>query len=158
MINQFIIYGAKYLFIPIPVLAFIFFLRQPRDIQKQIVIFGIIVLPAAYLLARLISMFYYDPRPFVEGHFIPLIQHAADNGFPSDHTLISASVSAVIFPFNKKLGSALWFLTALVALSRVLSGIHHIADVLGSIVIVLAVASLSYLLLKNRIRAVQKAQ
>jgi len=133
MADQLIIFGATYLFLFIPVLAFVFFLKQSRDIQKQIILFGGILLPAAYLAARLAQLFYYNPRPFMQNDFIPRIPHIADNGFPSDHTLISAAISAVVFPFNKKLGSVLWCITVLVGVSRVLAGVHHGIDVIGSI-------------------------
>ena len=92
MINQLIIFSAKYLYLLVIAITVLFFIKQPRDIQKQLLIFGIITLPAAYIIAKLAGFLYYDPRPFIQGGFTPLIPHAADNGFPSDHALLSAAI------------------------------------------------------------------
>lgn len=87
IINDLAIIGAKYLYLLVAVLAAIYFVRQPRKVQKELILFGIIVLPVIYLMARVASLFYFGPRPFVVGHFSPLIPHAPNNGFPSDHTV-----------------------------------------------------------------------
>ncbi len=139
-----IIFCAKYLYVAVLAIAFLFFLKQPKEIKKKILVFGAVVLPMSYFLAKLSSLFFYDPRPFVQGNFTPLIPHAADNGFPSDHTLLSAALSAVIFPFGKKTSFVLWFLTVLVGLSRVFSGIHHFVDILGSIAVSAVVGYMVY--------------
>ena len=98
-------------------------------------IFAVLLLPLSYIAAKIISHFYFDPRPFVVGNFTPLIPHAADNGFPSDHTLLGAAIAFAIFRFNKKLGLLLLFFAILVGFSRVLAGVHHASDIAGSIVI-----------------------
>jgi undecaprenyl-diphosphatase len=83
----------------------------------------------------LVSRFYFDPRPFVQGNFTPLLPHAADNGFPSDHTLLAAAIAFATFHFNKKLGLFLLLLAILVGVARILAGVHHVADIAGSIII-----------------------
>ena len=149
LINQFFIFGAEYLYIVIIVIALVYFLRQPKAIKKQIIVFGMSALPLIYIVARIISLLYYNPRPFVEGNFIPLISHVPDNGFPSDHTLLSAAVATVFYPFNKKVALVLWIFTLAVGFSRVYTGIHHPIDVLGSVAIASIVANLVYLFIKN---------
>ncbi len=138
--NALIIFGAKYLIYILLVFAAIYFFLQPREKQKEIAIFGIIVLPVTYIAAKLSGLFYYDPRPFVIGHFTPLIPHIADNGFPSDHALLGSAVATVAFYFNKKWGVFLFLLTVLIGAARVLAEIHHAVDILGSMVIAIAVA------------------
>ena len=142
--DYFFIFGAKYFYLLVLALAFFWFLKQPKDKKKEILIFGLFALPVIYITAKLISLFYYDPRPFIQSHFTPLISHKADNGFPSDHTLISAAVSAVTYPFNKKLSVLLWVITALVGVSRIYVGVHHPIDVLGSMVIAAIAAFVLY--------------
>lgn len=136
-----IIFGAKYLLFFAVAVAVLFFLMLPREKQKEMLIFVVIVFPASYILAKIISFFYFDPRPFVAGHFTPLIAHAADNGFPSDHTLLGAAIAAVIYWFKKKTGLVLFAAAFLVGLARVLAGVHHFADIFGSIIIVLIVSA-----------------
>lgn len=133
---------AQYLYIFVVLAAMIFFFTQPRDIQKSMLICGVIVLPLSYILAKIGGHFYSDPRPFVVGNFTPLIPHIADNGFPSDHVLFTSAIAAVVSFYNKKLGAILWFLAVLIGLARVYAGIHHITDIIGSIVIVLIAAGI----------------
>lgn len=150
LLNSLAIFGAKYLFIFIIVIAFVYFLKQPRQKQKEMVAFGIMVLPIIYLLLKLAAMIYFDPRPFVTDHFTPLIPHEPDNGFPSDHAILSSAVASVVFPFSRKVSAGLWVLTVFVGISRVYTGIHHPLDIIASIVIAIIVATLVYkfLLLK----------
>jgi len=134
-----IIFTAKYLLFASALIAILYFLKQPRQRQKEILIFAVVLLPLSYIAAKIISRFYFDPRPFAAQNFTPLIPHAADNGFPSDHTLLGAAVAFAVFRFNKKLGLFLFFLAVLIGLARILAGVHHITDIAGSLVIVLAI-------------------
>lgn len=131
-----IIIIAKYLVFVAAAIAILYFLKQTRPKQKEILIFAVILLPLSYIAAKLISRFYFDPRPFVAGNFTPLLGHAADNGFPSDHTLLGAAIAFAIFHFNKKLGLLLLCLAILVGVARVLAGVHHALDIAGSLIIV----------------------
>ena len=142
--NGLIVFGAKYLIVFIAGLAFWSFINQPRDKQKEMVIFGIIILPIIYAVSRIGAAFYYDPRPFVTGHFLPLIPHDPDNGFPSDHTLLSSAIAMVVFYYNRRGGWGLLFLAFLVGLARVLAGVHHVIDVAGSVAIATVVSFLVY--------------
>jgi len=143
--NLIIIFIAKYLVFISAAIAIAFFLKQSRQKQKETLVFAVILLPLSYILAKIVSHFYFDPRPFVIGHFTPLISHAADNGFPSDHTLLGAAIAFVIFHFNKKLGLWLLLFSVLMGFSRVLAGVHHTVDIVGSILIVgLVYLSLTY--------------
>lgn len=135
MFNLLIIFGAKYLLWILVVIALIWFLKQSREKQKQIIFFGVTALPIIFLISRLVGRFYYDPRPFVVGHFVPLIPHEPDNGFPSDHTLLGAALASVIYLFNRKISWIAWIFTILIGVSRVLAGIHHLVDIAGSIII-----------------------
>jgi len=146
-----IIFSAKYL-IFISVIVFIwFFITQPRDKQKQIFVFTVIALPVIYAAAKLVSLGYYDPRPFVAGHFMPLIPHDPDNGFPSDHTLFTSALAAVVFFYNKKTSLILFAIALLVGATRVLAGVHHPIDVEGSIVIAVAMSLAVYKFILPRI-------
>ena len=135
MLDSLIIFGAKYLYIVVVAVAIIYILRQPREKQKRILLLAIISLPIAYIVAKIGSWLYFDPRPFVVGNFTPLVPHVADNGFPSDHTLLTSAIASVIYVFNKKIGVLLWILALIVGISRVSAGIHHPVDILGSIII-----------------------
>lgn len=138
---------AKYLYLVVIAMGIIFLLFQKRKVQIQILIFVVISLPLTYLLGKIAGHFYFDPRPFVALHIKPLIPHAATNGFPSDHTLISAAISAVLYFFNKKWGIAAGILAVLVGISRVYVRIHSPIDIIGAIVIAIIGAVIVKLLL-----------
>lgn len=140
-----IIFCAKYL-IWIVVAAGLAFLFFSRD-WKRLSIFTAVSLAAAYAVGKIAGFFWYNPRPFVVGNFTPLVAHAADNGFPSDHMLMAATIASIVFVYNRKLGLVLWALAIFVGAGRVLSGVHHFVDVLASALIAIAVvAVLNYAL------------
>jgi undecaprenyl-diphosphatase len=140
--NRLFIFGAEYLYIIAVAIAFVYFLKQTRVRQKQIVILTVISLPLAYLVAKIIGLFYYDPRPFVAEHFKPLIPHTPDNGFPSDHSLLVSSIATLIYFFSKRTGVLLWILALMVGFSRIFVGVHHVIDIFGSIIISFVVVGL----------------
>jgi undecaprenyl-diphosphatase len=147
--DNFFIFCAEYLFIAVFFIAGIYFFSLPRKTQIRIVLLGMICGLISYGLALIAGLFYYDPRPFVEGHFKPLIQHDTENGFPSDHVLMLSVVAAVFSIYQRNVAAVLWFITGLVAFSRVYVGVHHIIDVLASIMIVISGTFISLLILKK---------
>jgi undecaprenyl-diphosphatase len=147
--NTLIIFCAKYLIV-LPVLVlFIYWLRSSTLNKRKIIILSFIALPLAYVLAKIGSHFYFNPRPFVVDYFIPLIPHANDNGFPSDHTLLAASISFVQYAFNKRLGALLLAVTIFIGSARVFAGVHHSIDIIGSILISAIVVLLTHALLNK---------
>lgn len=136
------IFGAKYLWLTSAIIfAYVFWKSQ---VKKRLVIFTLLVLPISYAVAKVLGHFYYDPRPFVVGAFTPLIAHAADNGFPSDHALLVGALAAAITPFSRKWAIWLWIIAILVAISRVYVGVHHTIDVVASLGISALVALVIY--------------
>ncbi len=135
--NDLIIFSAKYLYFFEIGIAAIYFFLQPRGKQKSIILLSAIFLPLAYIVAQVIATFYFDPRPFVVGNFTPLIPHAPDNGFPSDHMLLTSAIASVLFVYDKKIGALTWLIAIVVGISRVYAGIHHLTDIVGSAIIVI---------------------
>lgn len=142
-----IILCAKYL-VAVPVLALLaYFSLSARRQKHRLLWLTVISFPLAYLIARILGHLFYSARPFVVGNFVPLIAHAADNGFPSDHTLIAATIAMVVLYFDRRWGIALWIIAALIGASRVLAGVHHIVDIIGAMIIaVAAVIAAHYIL------------
>lgn len=133
----------------------LYFALIAKALRKQFLATMLSTFVISYTVAKVASHFFYNTRPFVLSHTLPLIQHAADNGFPSDHVLLSASIASVIFVFNKKFGCILFLLTLLVGYSRVVIGLHHALDIFGSIFIAAVATYISnefikYLVIKNK--------
>jgi len=140
--DNFFIFGAEYLFLLSVVIAAIYLFKSLD--KRKLFKFGVIILPVSYLIGLVARALYYNPRPFVTENFTPLIDHVADNGFPSDHTLLVASLAVWATFFNNKLSLALWAIAIIVAVSRVYVGVHHPIDVLGSMVISALVGLMLY--------------
>ncbi|MEK7175788.1 MAG: phosphatase PAP2 family protein [Patescibacteria group bacterium] len=143
MLNLIIIFGAKYLILLPPAIAGIYFLKSPREIRKRLIIFLLIALPLAYLAGLATRYAYFNPRPFVVGGFGPLIAHETDNGFPSDHVLLAATLAASLLFFDRKRAYWLAGIAVFIAFARVYAGVHHLTDVVASIIIALLCATIT---------------
>lgn len=125
-----------------------YFLTRRWPAQKKMVLFAVPAGLLTYVLGLIAGLLYTDPRPFVIGHFAPLIQHVADNGFPSDHTLLAASLAMVGMYWNKWLGVILWTIAILIGIARVYVGLHHQIDIAMSMIIAVAAVSAWYVAVK----------
>lgn len=147
--DAFFIFAAKYLYLASVVTLGVYFFFQPWSAQKRMAFFAIPAGLFALALGMLANHLYLDPRPFVVGHFTPLVPHAPDNGFPSDHTLLVAAVAMIGTFWNRRLAVVLWVLAVIVAVARVYVGLHHAIDVVGSIIISSVAVALVYALYKR---------
>lgn len=148
--NLIFIFGAKYLYLIIMVIFFIWFLTQPQLRKKEILIIVCICLPLVFIISKFAGSLYYNSRPFVLGHFQPLIPHQADNGFPSHHALLVCVIATIIFIFSRRIGFVLWILALFVGFSRVYVGVHHVIDIVGSMLIAIIPVALVYFFIKTR--------
>lgn len=144
-----IIIGAKYLIALSPVLVAVYLFKIPKHARRYILIFFLLSLPVTFLLSLLAQELYYNPRPFVTGGFEPLIAHAPNNGFPSNHALLSSALAAGITFFNRRVATWLWIMAGIVSISRVYAGVHSWIDVLASAFIAVSVALGVHVFLKR---------
>ena len=135
---------AAYLFIGIVFLEALYLLAFHRDRFRGLLVATLLLGGVAFLLSLVANRFIQDPRPFIVGGFKPLIHSSTDNGFPSDHTLLLAATAAITMVASRRAGLLGLVGAILVGLARVYVGVHHLADIIGSLVIV-AIASLVYL-------------
>lgn len=112
-------------------IAFILY-RQPRTAWLRWAVAIAVTLVLGYVLAQVGAAVYNDPRPFSQDHVKPLIPHAADNGFPSDHGLLAAAIVAAFLLLDLRYIAVFVVLGVLVDWARVGAGIHHVIDVVGS--------------------------
>ncbi len=143
MLDAITIFVATKLHIGIVLAGIVFLLILTT--RKRIIFVGkaVVALPVAFLLGRFTSYFISSPRPFVVENIQPLVAHIPDDGFPSEHTLLVATISALVYTENKVLGVVLAILAVGVGISRVLANVHHGVDVVGSVGIAMGAVTLS---------------
>jgi undecaprenyl-diphosphatase len=103
---------------------------------------------AAFLglgIAVSMTMIWYHPRPFEIGLGLPLLDHAADASFPSDHgTLLFALAFSLLAGAQRLWGLGFLVLAIGVAWARIYLGVHFPLDMIGAV----GVAALSCTLVR----------
>ncbi len=128
---------AKYLFVLIgPIAAYVFWKADALS-RKTLILRGIVVLVLGIVLAKGAGALYFEPRPFVTLHRAPLFPHEADNGFPSDHTLLVFACAFLLYPFNKRAAGASMVVGAMVGGARIAALVHSPLDIATSTVFAL---------------------
>jgi undecaprenyl-diphosphatase len=135
--NQLIVFVAQYMVLLLPLLIIVIFLRLPKDKRMPFIIklaaSGALSLIGIVIASHLV----YDPRPFVSENIIPLFPHAPDNGFPSDHMTLSATLAFISYVCSKKIGLVMILIAAAIGTARVLAHVHSWADIFGGIIVAL---------------------
>lgn len=149
MTDLFFIFGAKYLFLFSALIILIVFYVLPLEFKKRMIVFGIASCALALVISFIAREIYFNPRPFVVDGFEPLIPHKADNGFPSDHTLLVATLASIGMFFHRRASLYLWLIAIVVAISRVYVGVHNPIDILASISIALASTLAVHAIIEN---------
>lgn len=133
MMRSLIVFCAVYLFVLSPlIVAGVFWRARPSD-RKVLVVRGAAAMLLALLFAKSAGTLYPEPRPFVLHHRVPLIPHAPDNGFPSDHTLLTFACAFLVLPISLPAGLAGMAVATTVGLARVASDVHTPLDLVGSL-------------------------
>ena len=102
-------------------------LELMQHIARAILVPGITFWLGTALRARLDL-----PRPYEQPGFEPLRRkETKGHSFPSRHALSAAVLAMVWLYFYPKAGWAMVGITVLICLGRVLTGVHHIRDVVG---------------------------
>ena len=128
-----IVFLANYLILVIGLLAVFVGYKtgKRREFILTVVMAGILALD----LVAIAGALYYNPRPFVSQNIEPLISHGPDNGFPSQHTVVAATLTAIIYFYGRRLVLAAFILTLLVGAGRVWAHVHSWIDILGGLAV-----------------------
>jgi undecaprenyl-diphosphatase len=149
-VNSITVFVAKYFLLLSAAIVVVYWLRSSRPMKIklgwQLVVGGVIALA----LSAIASHLYYDTRPFVSQHLVPLIAHAPDNGFPSDHALFTSFVGFSVLVYSRRVGALLLLIALLVGAARVAAHIHNPIDIAGSFVIAAIAVALTQLIARLR--------
>ncbi len=148
-LDKLMIFLAEYSpYVFILVLLYLWFQREE---EKNIVLFAAYSATLGIFIDYVIGLFYFHPRPFMDGIGVNLVKHVAESSFPSDHTtfMLSIAILFLFFQFKRKWVMAILALGILGGLARVYTGVHYPFDILGS---VLAAFISAYVIFSNQNR------
>lgn len=103
-----------------------------RDIFNIVLMLGVSVF--AFLSSYLIKIISKIPRPFIELKLTPLFMESGFS-FPSSHVTVISAISVIAWNIDYRLGIIFFAFTLLVAISRMIIGVHYPIDVLGGLII-----------------------
>jgi undecaprenyl-diphosphatase len=143
-LDSFVIFFAEnFAYVVLLGLGTLLLFKQRKEILKMSV-FALVSASLATVFTALIRVFYFHPRPFAlsaealakaDFSINQLISHAPTASFPSAHTAFFFALATGIFLFNKRL-SILFFIAAfLIAISRVIGGIHWPFDIIAGAIV-----------------------
>lgn len=117
----------------------------------QNMLYVLISILVAAVIAALLKYGFNRPRPFVTYNYLEIRQESPSPSFPSGHTTLTFAMMAALAKIYKK-----WFLTLLlvtwailVAYSRLHLGLHYPSDVLCGIIIGISSALFCYKIGQN---------
>jgi undecaprenyl-diphosphatase len=92
----------------------------------------------------LLGQLWNHPRPFVDHphQTVLLVHHGADNSFPSDHATVAFAIAFTVLAFHRRLGGLFLVAATLIALDRMIVGVHYPIDVMTSALVGFASALL----------------
>lgn len=136
-----IVLAANYLYLVVALIGLVTWLTRARAGRIVLGLTTVVAGVVGLLLIVVASSLYVDRRPFVSHHVQPLIPHAADNGFPSDHTTLAMVIALSVLTVSWRWGGLAVVAALGVGVARVAADVHSPLDIAGAVVIaVIAVA------------------
>lgn len=134
ILDTLMIFGARFIIYLTFLLMFILIFKGGGK-ERRVFILAIICLPIIVILIKAIHLFFFEPRPFVTYHFLPLIPYEQDASFPSRHISLMSAIAFAYWYFKSQWTPIFLLLLAWVAVSRVYVGVHFPIDILGGILV-----------------------
>ncbi|WP_025149523.1 undecaprenyl-diphosphatase [Bacillus sp. H1a] len=143
-LNSTMVFLAEYMVYFLGLIIMVYWFTQSRK-NKMMIIQAMVAFVTAEIIGKLVRHLHLNYQPFaVLPNVNKLVDHAVDNSFPSDHTILFFSICFSFWLVRKKTGW-LWLVLAFcVAISRIWVGVHYPFDVVTGALIGIISALFSY--------------
>lgn len=141
---------AQYLFAGAPLIVAAVLRAVPSERRRRLVLTAVVVAVLSVAMVKVAGALYYDPRPFVAHHTVPLLPHQADNGFPSDHTTLTFDCAFLLLPYSAPAAAAAAAIGLAVGSARVMAGIHSPLDIIAGILFAALANLIARMLMRPR--------
>ena len=126
--------------------------KKFRTWVREVVIVTVSV-SGAYIITLILKMIVHAPRPFIAlSNIYPLVLETPHDSFPSGHATVFFALAVALYTYDKVWGSIFFVVAVLVALSRVIAGVHFPIDILTGAFIGSGIGYLVHSLLSAQMR------
>ena len=108
--------------------------RERREKMRIFAIVTLSVILARALITEFIYMIFHRSRPYLT-HEVNQLLSVNEWSFPSGHAAFFFAMGVALFFFHKKWGYWCLVLATIIAVSRVIAGIHYPSDILAGALI-----------------------
>lgn len=144
-IAKFFAKDAVFLVVLVAVAAFLAFGRHASIEARRGAVSAAFALAIGLIVAHFLAGAVDRARPFVAHPEIHrLISHGRDAGFPSDHATGAFAIAVALLLRTRLAGGIALLLAVLIAIARVVVGVHYPSDVIGGAAIGGAIALVLY--------------
>lgn len=132
--HQFLLTCFKLLYYGLPIIMIViyvgFVIHTFRTKGKRTLKKTVFIPAAAFVLVSLFRRAYNKKRPYENYDYEPLIDKSkAGRSMPSRHTFSAGIIAVTVGHFYPLLAPFMWTLTGLIAITRLVAGVHYIRDV-----------------------------
>jgi undecaprenyl-diphosphatase len=113
-----------------------------RERNQRAVLSAVASMFLGNLVVKGFNLAYYRYRPFAFNEVNVLFYYPSDSSFPSNAAFVGFSIATAVWLYNRRVGLPLYVLASLLGLSRICGGVHYPSDILGGMLIGIAVAYL----------------
>ncbi|EJW16370.1 undecaprenyl-diphosphatase [Paenibacillus alvei] len=143
-LNPSVVFIAEYTLYMLAACMLLFWFTRTTSNRMMVLQAGFAFI-LAEIIGKAVSMLHSHHQPFaVLPQVSKLINHAIDNSFPSDHTILFFSVCVSFWLMRKRAGWVWLVLAGCVAISRVWVGVHYPVDIAAGAVIGIVSALIVY--------------
>lgn len=134
---------TKISYIAYPLLLLVLLIKRDPDLLRAVAVPAV-----SFVLLSIFRYLYCAPRPYEVMGITPLIsKDTKGRSFPSRHVFSAFIIAVTVFCFTPVCGTALLVIGTVMAVVRVLGGVHFIKDVVAGAVIGIACGTAGFYLI-----------